>query len=223
MKTISKVLVYSLIILSLGGIALAQQSASDTPSLYRGDAGRTGVADVSGLPEFSAIKWQADVGPSSLGSPLLVDGVLYVGVQDGTLRAFDAETGDVLWTFSGLGGHVTSAAVADGVVYVAGLEKTRWTALLVCLCGGVAGEEYDMEALLNKTARLHRESRGRLPWVAAIDARGWESRDFAERNIAMLNRAFKQDALGVKIWKNLGMAIKSKKPTGRQPRGPLAL
>ena len=94
---------------------------------------------------------------------------------------------------------------------IAGLEKTHWTALIVCLCGGVADEEYDMEALLNKTAKVHRESRGRLPWVAAIDARGWESRDFAERNIAMLNRAFKQDALGVKIWKNLGMAIKSKK------------
>lgn len=27
----------------------------------------------------------------------------------------------------------------------------------------------------------------------------------------MFNRAFKQGALGVKIWKNLGMAIKSKK------------
>jgi predicted TIM-barrel fold metal-dependent hydrolase len=94
---------------------------------------------------------------------------------------------------------------------IGGLEQTRWTALVVCLCGGVAEEEYDMEALLNKTAKLHRESRGRLPWVAAFDARGWESRDFAERNIAMLNRAFKQDALGVKIWKNLGMAIKSKK------------
>src|SRR5438477_2569719 len=94
---------------------------------------------------------------------------------------------------------------------VDGLEKTHWTGLIVCLCGGVADEEYDMEALLNKTARLHRESRGRLPWMAAFDARGWESPDFAERNIAMLNRAFKQDALGVKIWKNLGMAIKSKK------------
>jgi hypothetical protein len=68
-----------------------------------------------------------------------------------------------------------------------------------------------MEALLNKTAKLHRESRGRLPWIAAFDTRGWESPDFAERNIAMLNRAFEQDALGVKIWKNLGMAIRSKK------------
>src|SRR5579862_874282 len=45
---------------------------------------------------------------------------------------------------------------------IAGLEKTHWTALLVCICGGVADEEYAMEALLNKTARLHRESRGRL-------------------------------------------------------------
>jgi predicted TIM-barrel fold metal-dependent hydrolase len=94
---------------------------------------------------------------------------------------------------------------------IAGLERTHWTALLVCLCGGVADEEYDMEALLNKTAKLHREAKGRLPWVAAFDARDWERPDFAERNIAMLNRAFKQDALGVKIWKNLGMAIKSKK------------
>ena len=94
---------------------------------------------------------------------------------------------------------------------IAGLEKTRWTALLVCLCGGVADEEYDMEALLDKTAKVHRESRRRLLWVAAFDARGWENPGFAERNIAMLNRAFKQHALGVKIWKNLGMAIKSKK------------
>src|SRR4029077_3445229 len=93
---------------------------------------------------------------------------------------------------------------------IAGLEKSRWTALLVCLCGGVADEEYDMEALLDKTAKVHRESRGRLPWVAPCDARGGESPGFAERNIVMLNRAFKQDALGVKIWKNLGMAIKSK-------------
>src|SRR5262249_53921094 len=43
------------------------------------------------------------------------------------------------------------------------------------------------------------------------DARDWESPGFAERNIAMLNRAFRQDALGVKIWKNLGMALRSKK------------
>jgi hypothetical protein len=94
---------------------------------------------------------------------------------------------------------------------IAGLEKTHWTALLVCICGGIADEPYDMEALLNKTAKLHRESGGRLPWVAAFDARNWESPDFAERNIAILNRAFKQSALGVKIWKNLGMAIKSSK------------
>src|SRR5256885_3615902 len=69
---------------------------------------------------------------------------------------------------------------------VDGLEKTHWTGLIVCLCGGGAGEEYDMEALLNKKARLHRENKGRLPWVAAIDARGLGSRDVAEPNIAML-------------------------------------
>src|SRR5262245_2436324 len=76
---------------------------------------------------------------------------------------------------------------------IAGLEKTGWRALIVCLCGGVADEEYDMEALLDKTAKLHRQSAGRLPWVAAFDARDWESPGFAERNIAMLNRAFRQD------------------------------
>src|ERR1051325_4041434 len=53
-----------------------------------------------------------------------------------------------------------------------GLEQSRWIALVVCRCGGVGDEEYDMEALLNKTGKLHRESRGRLPWVAAFDARG---------------------------------------------------
>ena len=30
---------------------------------------------------------------------------------------------------------------------IAGLERTHWTALIVCLCGGVADEEYDMEEI----------------------------------------------------------------------------
>jgi hypothetical protein len=39
-------------------------------------------------------------------------------------------------------------------------EKARWTALIVCLCGGVADERNDMEALLNKTAKFTAKAEG---------------------------------------------------------------
>jgi predicted TIM-barrel fold metal-dependent hydrolase len=51
----------------------------------------------------------------------------------------------------------------------------------------------------------------RLAWAAAFDARGWEGPNFTNRVTASLGRAFDRGAVGVKIWKNIGMAIKSKK------------
>jgi predicted TIM-barrel fold metal-dependent hydrolase len=93
---------------------------------------------------------------------------------------------------------------------IAGLGAAKWRALTVCVCGGVADEPYDMEGLLQETAKLHRESAGCIAWAAAFDARDWERSDFSDRTIASLSRAFDQGAVGVKMWKNIGMAIRSK-------------
>ncbi len=42
--------------------------------------------------------WSSDVGSEMWGGPLLLDGRIYVGADDGTVRAFDAGTGAPAWT-----------------------------------------------------------------------------------------------------------------------------
>lgn len=51
-------------------------------------------------------------------SPALGNGVLYVGGEDGLLRAVDATTGQEVWAYA-TGGRITSSpTLVDGVVYV---------------------------------------------------------------------------------------------------------
>ena len=52
-----------------------------------------------------------------LASPALVDGVLYVNSQDGTVSAVDTGTGAVLWSVEAGGGY-SSPAVVGGMIYL---------------------------------------------------------------------------------------------------------
>ena len=95
-------------------------------------------------------------------------------------------------------------------VIVVGMEKTGWSALSICVCGGIAEEPYDLDEQLRGTAKLHLENRARMAWAATFDARDFEKPDFAAEVTSNLRRCFAQGAVGVKIWKNIGMAIRSK-------------
>jgi outer membrane protein assembly factor BamB len=52
----------------------------------------------------------------------VADGVVYAAPDDGTLRAFDASNGKLLWEFKHLCPNVTSPAIADGFVLFAGTD-----------------------------------------------------------------------------------------------------
>ena len=90
------------------------------------------------------------------------------------------------------------------------LEKTNWTCLSICDSRAIGDEAFDLEEVLQSTAAAQRASHGRLAWAATFDARGFESPGFAGRTIARLQQCFRDGALGVKIWKNIGMGIRSK-------------
>jgi outer membrane protein assembly factor BamB len=67
------------------------------------------------------LKWSyaVDVADSS---PAVLDGVVYIGLLNGSVYALDAHTGSKLWGYA-TGGHVTSSpAVANGVVYVGSFD-----------------------------------------------------------------------------------------------------
>jgi predicted TIM-barrel fold metal-dependent hydrolase len=60
--------------------------------------------------------------------------------------------------------------------------------------------------------RLAEVGRGRLPWIATFDDAGFAEPGFAARVLADIDRALGAGALGVKVYKSLGMEL-------RQPSG----
>jgi outer membrane protein assembly factor BamB len=88
------------------------------------DEGRSGIYNVEPLYEFSRVRWQLQIGPASLGNPIVANSTLYVGNQRGVLFALDTQTGETRWTRSGFGGHIARVVVTDGMVYATGDGRT---------------------------------------------------------------------------------------------------
>lgn len=50
----------------------------------------------------------------------------------------------------------------------------------------------------------------RLAYVTTFDMEGWENDDWQEKTLAYLKDSFQKGAIGVKVWKNIGMVEKDK-------------
>jgi outer membrane protein assembly factor BamB len=80
---------------------------------WRLDRGRT---DLSAFyseemsPTF-VIRWTKELGASSRFSPVIGYGLIFVGLDDGTVAAIDPNTGDILWKFQAGAAVSNSAAV----------------------------------------------------------------------------------------------------------------
>ena len=55
-----------------------------------------------------------------------------------------------------------------------------------------------------------RRSRGRIAWVASFDPAGYEAPDYAARTIEQLRSSFERGAIGVKVYKSVGLDLKSR-------------
>jgi predicted TIM-barrel fold metal-dependent hydrolase len=69
--------------------------------------------------------------------------------------------------------------------------------------------------------RLARVSHGRLPWVAALDDGTFAQPGFAPRALADLRRALDEGAIGVKIYKSMGMELRRPDGTYVLPDDPV--
>jgi len=92
----------------------------------------------------------------------------------------------------------------------AALEKDQWRCLSICVSRAIGDQASDLDEQIRGSAEVHRATKGRIAWATAFDARGFEDRDFAPRTIAAIQKAFDEGAIGVKIWKNIGMGIRGK-------------
>jgi hypothetical protein len=103
---------------------------------------------------------------------------------------------------------------------VEALQQANWRCLSICDSREIGDQPSVLNEMISGTKVLHAESHGRIAWATTFDARPFETPDFAGRVIAALQRDFKQDAAGVKIWKNVGMAIRSKSGQFLMPDSP---
>jgi predicted TIM-barrel fold metal-dependent hydrolase len=99
----------------------------------------------------------------------------------------------------------------DAPRLLSSMEKAGWRALSICVSAATTSSDAsDLEAELKATARLWRDKKKRLAWATTFDARSFEDPDFPDRTITSLRQSFDQGAIGVKVWKNLGLGIRSK-------------
>jgi len=104
---------------------------------------------------------------------------------------------------------------------LAAMETARWKALSICDSRELGDEPSTLPEMTRGTIEAVRQSRGRLAWAATFDARGFEDRDFAARVTESLRQCFSQGACAVKIWKNVGMGIRSKSGEYLLPDNPV--
>jgi predicted TIM-barrel fold metal-dependent hydrolase len=108
-----------------------------------------------------------------------------------------------------------------GPAIVNGFKETRWRALTICDSRATANNDPpDLPDQIKGAIELHRESSGLIAWATSFDARQFERADFAEVATGGLNKSFRQGAIAVKIWKNVGMGIRSKSGAYLMPDNP---
>src|SRR4051812_26028151 len=106
---------------------------------------------------------------------------------------------------------------------IAAMEKANWRGLSICDSREVGDQVSVLPDMIPGTAAFHRESRGRWAWATTFDARDFEKAGFADRAIAGLQQGFAQEAIAVKVWKNVGMGIRGKSGEYLLPDNPALL
>lgn len=125
--------------LGQGGLSGAPAYSPSTNLLYVVDSGSgipgvpAGLVALSVQPDCSVkVAWSQPIGTSISDSPnstpTIANGAVFVGANDGSLRAFDAATGAPLWNSSSFGSAVYAAPiVANGRVIAAAWNGTAST------------------------------------------------------------------------------------------------
>jgi predicted TIM-barrel fold metal-dependent hydrolase len=93
---------------------------------------------------------------------------------------------------------------------ISGLQKSGWRVLSICVSRATGDTPSDLETQLRGAAEMHRSSQGSIAWAGSFDARRWQDPDFASGTIAALHQQFRDGAIAVKIWKNIGMSLRNK-------------
>ena len=99
----------------------AESSSDDWPT-FNHDSAHTGYSS-SEAPLTNQTLWNFTTGGAVESSPVVANGIVYVGSDDGYIYALDASTGTKVWSYNTYGPVQSAATVLNGVVYVGGFHS----------------------------------------------------------------------------------------------------
>jgi outer membrane protein assembly factor BamB len=94
-----------------------QLASAQETSMFRNGPDHSGIYEGGGLQALKGVKWAFRTKGEVVSSPAIVNGVVYVGSNDGSLYAIGQETGAEKWKFATGARVCSSPAVSNGVVY----------------------------------------------------------------------------------------------------------
>lgn len=100
----------------------AQGGTTGDWPMFNHDLAHTGYS-TSTVPMTNQTLWTFTTGGAVESSPAVVNGIVYVGSDDGCVYALNAANGALIWNYSTGGPVQSSPAVVDGVVYVGGFHS----------------------------------------------------------------------------------------------------
>jgi outer membrane protein assembly factor BamB len=101
-------------------LLLAAPAAAQV-TMFRGTPEHVGVVS-SAAPALTAVAWKFKTNGRVVSSPVISDGVVYVGSTDNSLYALDETTGTLKWKFASRGPVSSTPAVAGGLVYFGSMD-----------------------------------------------------------------------------------------------------
>jgi outer membrane protein assembly factor BamB len=121
-RLVLQLVAVGLVLLGLLGVLLLAGSRRSAPptspsvTTYRGGPERTGIMPGPGPVGAPSLEWEVGVkGPISAGSPVIQDGIVYIGDESGFVSAITESTGTILWQ------HDVGAPINSGLSVAAGL------------------------------------------------------------------------------------------------------
>jgi outer membrane protein assembly factor BamB len=129
--------------------------------MYRGTPSLNGVS-AARLPANLQLKWSVKTAGPIKGAAAIVEGVVYVGSDDGKVRALKLADGSPVWEFAADGPVVSSPLVTDGRVYI-GSAGTKLYALNAKT--GAPVWTYGTEGEIKSSPTPFRSPNGQETWL----------------------------------------------------------
>jgi eukaryotic-like serine/threonine-protein kinase len=86
-------------------------------AVFRSDLQHTGLYATSPLTKFHSVMWKFKASGAVKSSPVLANGLVYFGSDDGSLYAIDQENGELEWQFKTAKKITSTPAVDQGMLY----------------------------------------------------------------------------------------------------------